>query len=79
MEPAVHSQPLGNAALSITVNGEERTLRAQTLAASLVELGYGTARVATAVNGTFVAVSRREDVNLAAGDRIEIVAAREGG
>jgi sulfur carrier protein len=72
-------QPSHDAVRAVIVNGEEKTLAAPTLAAALVELGYGTARVATAVNGAFVPVAQRPDVALATGDKIEIVAAREGG
>lgn len=64
---------------AVVVNGEPKTLAAATLATALVELGYGTARVATAVNGAFVPAGRRPDLALASGDKIEIVAAREGG
>jgi len=44
-----------------------------------VALGYEDARVATAVNGDFVASAKRPDQPLRDQDRIEIVAPRQGG
>ena len=64
--------------MKIRINGEEIETRGQTLAAILEELGYGGAKVATAVNETFVPATAR-DVTLSPGDRIEIVAPRQGG
>jgi sulfur carrier protein len=63
----------------ITVNGHTVETRAITLADLLQTLGYEAAKVATAVNGDFVAQRRRATVMLAELDRVEIVAAREGG
>lgn len=45
----------------------------------LDELGFGGARVATAVNEDFVAVRDRGTVRLNAGDRLEVVAPMQGG
>ena len=67
------------AAIAITVNGAQVTSTASTLAQLLAELGYGESRIATAVNGEFVAAERRHATPLAAGDQIEIVAPRQGG
>ena len=64
--------------MKITINGTEAEVRARTLATVLEELGYGGAKVATAVNESFVPVSAR-DLALSPGDRIEIVAPRQGG
>ncbi|WP_299841884.1 sulfur carrier protein ThiS [uncultured Jannaschia sp.] len=64
--------------MKIRINGEEIETRGQTLAAILEELGYGEAKVATAVNETFVPATAR-GVTLSPGDRIEIVAPRQGG
>ena len=61
------------------VNGERRELTARTLAEALGELGYREATVATALNGHFVPARKREETNLAEGDRVEIVAPRQGG
>lgn len=66
-------------ALEVVVNGERASTRATTLADLVAELGYGTARVATARNGEFVPERQRASVTLAAGDAIEIVAPRQGG
>ena len=64
--------------MKISVNGSETEVRAETLAAVIEELGYGEARVATAVNEAFVPATAR-DVVLSPGDRVEIVAPRQGG
>ena len=64
--------------MKISVNGTQTEVRAETLAAVIEELGYGEARVATAVNEAFVPVTAR-DVALSPGDRVEIVAPRQGG
>lgn len=73
------SLPVAGDALSVVVNGEECQIVAATLAEALDQLGYGEAKVATAVNGEFVPAVRRAATALAAGDRIEIVAPRQGG
>ena len=65
--------------MRITVNGEAADTRSQTLAGLLAELGKGEARVATAVNETFVPATLRETCVLSDGDRVEIVAPRQGG
>lgn len=67
------------AVVEISVNGAPTQSSAATLAALLDELGYGEAKVATAVNGAFVAQAARADHTLDAGDSIEIVAPRQGG
>lgn len=64
--------------MNITINGTATDVRSDTLAAVLGELGYGDAKVATAVNEAFVPASAR-DVALSPGDRVEIVAPRQGG
>ena len=65
--------------MKITVNGTETEVRACTLAAVLDELGYGEAKIATAVNESFVPAAARERTALSSGDRVEIVAPRQGG
>ena len=67
------------ASLNLTVNGEPRELAAATLAEALAALDYEDAVVATALNGEFVPKRRRAETRLAEGDRIEIVAPRQGG
>lgn len=64
--------------MNITINGTTTEVSSDTLAAVLDELGYGGAKVATAVNEAFVPASAR-DVALCPGDRVEIVAPRQGG
>jgi sulfur carrier protein len=65
--------------MKIIVNGAELELGAETLAEALETLDYGDAVVATALNGHFVAARARVETPLAEGDRIEIVAPRQGG
>ncbi|MEM1388679.1 MAG: sulfur carrier protein ThiS [Pseudomonadota bacterium] len=65
--------------MRIEVNGEPRDVTAGDLAAVLVELGFGEAKVATALNGAFVAKSTRETQLLAEGDRLEVLAPMQGG
>ena len=63
----------------ISVNGLSQEVAAATLEDALSELGYGAAKVATALNGAFVPASGRGLAQLADGDRLEVVAARAGG
>ncbi len=65
--------------LRLTVNGELREVGTTTLAALLIELGYGDRKVATALNGDFVPERARSKTSLKADDHIEIVAPRQGG
>lgn len=65
--------------ISLTINGETRTTRAETLADLIAAENFGDRRVATALNGSFVPVRARGERRLTAGDRIEILAARQGG
>lgn len=63
----------------VVLNGAPVTTAAATLAAFLVEQGFGGRKVASAVNGSFVAEKARAKCELTDGDRIEIVSARQGG
>jgi sulfur carrier protein len=65
--------------MKLVVNGEKRDIEAATLAGALGALDYGNAKVATALNGEFVPARSRERTPLRDGDRIEIVAPRQGG
>ena len=65
--------------MKIIVNGAERELAVTTLADALEALEYADAVVATALNGSFVAARARAATQLAEGDKIEIVAPRQGG
>lgn len=65
--------------MNIIVNGERQSTKARDLAELCAMLGYGGAKVATALNGDFVPASRRRETALSPDDRIEIVAPRQGG
>ena len=65
--------------IRLMVNGETVEARTSTLAALLVEFGYGGQKVATAVNGDFVPERERGAAALQPNDQIEIVAPRQGG
>jgi len=64
---------------TIKLNGKSREVASVTLADVLGELGFGEAKVATAVNGAFVPVAQRDATPLRDGDRVEVVSARQGG
>ena len=65
--------------MQIVINGEPTTTGARTLAELCAALGFAGAKVATAVNGAIVAKDRRETLQLAENDAIEIVTPRQGG
>ena len=65
--------------MQILVNGEPVATDARTLAELCATLGFAQAKVATAVNGSFVAAAKRALTELAPKDEIEIVAPRQGG
>lgn len=65
--------------MKIAVNGQMTVVQGETLAVVLEELGYGAAKVATAVNEGFVPKGGRAAVMLHDGDRLEIVAPQQGG
>jgi sulfur carrier protein len=65
--------------LQILVNGELVDTDARSLAELCTSLGFAKAKVATAVNGSFVASAKRGLTQLAPKDEIEIVAPRQGG
>ncbi len=65
--------------LRLVVNGEPQEIAAANLAQALAALAYEDAVVATALNGAFVPKRLRSETPLAEGDRIEIVAPRQGG
>jgi sulfur carrier protein len=65
--------------LQILLNGEPFTTEARDLASLCAALGFADARIATAVNGGFVAACCRATTRLAPDDEIEIVAPRQGG
>lgn len=65
--------------MKIIVNGEAAEISAATLDAALAELGFGEAKVATAVNESFVSQADRAAMKLADGDRVEVLAPMQGG
>jgi sulfur carrier protein len=65
--------------LQILLNGERITTDANNLGELCTKLGFADAKVATAVNGSFVAATARERTQLSDADEIEIVAPRQGG
>lgn len=65
--------------MELVVNGEPYEGDATTLAELADQMGYAGQRVATAVNGDFVASAERETFELRDGDEVEIVAPRQGG
>lgn len=65
--------------MRLQLNGTPLTAEVATLADLLAARGYGDAKVATAVNGTFVPAPLRADHALAEGDSIEVLAPMQGG
>jgi len=65
--------------MRLIVNGELQDVPAATLAETLQSLDLGEAKVATALNGEFVPARARAVTMVKDGDRIEIVAPRQGG
>jgi sulfur carrier protein len=65
--------------LQVLLNGEPFATEAVTLAELCASLGFADAKIATAVNGSFVAAASRGSTPLAPADEIEIVAPRQGG
>ncbi len=65
--------------MQILLNGEAYATDAKTLDELCARLGFAEAKIATAVNGSFVAAMARPSVALAPSDEIEIVAPRQGG
>ncbi len=63
----------------ITVNGRTTRSAAMTLADLVAEHGFADGRVATAVNGDFVAERARAAARLRDGDNVEILSVRQGG
>lgn len=65
--------------MRLVVNGEPQEVPAATLADALQSLHLADAKVATALNGEFVPARARASTPVKDGDRIEIVAPRQGG
>ncbi|MFZ1104505.1 MAG: sulfur carrier protein ThiS [Hyphomicrobiaceae bacterium] len=64
---------------SIVLNGERIETPARTLADLIAGQGLAQTAVATAVNGAFVPREARAATLLSGGDKVEIVAPRQGG
>jgi sulfur carrier protein len=65
--------------LQILLNGKGYTTEASDLDELCATLGFADAKVATAMNGSFVAASERKTTKLAENAEVEIVAPRQGG
>jgi sulfur carrier protein len=65
--------------MRIFLNDDAHDVEVVTLAAALDSLGFAGRKIATAVNGRFVAAAARPSIKLADGDRIEVVAPMQGG
>ena len=65
--------------MKILLNGEAFATDAATLDDLCARLGFAEAKIATALNGSFVAASLRGATRLADADEVEIVAPRQGG
>ena len=65
--------------MKITLNGEARELTGPSVQDVLSEIGLGTAKVATALNGNFLPAATRAATTLKDGDALEVVAPMQGG
>jgi sulfur carrier protein len=65
--------------LKILLNGESFATDARTLEELCARLGFAEAKIATALNGSFVSAASRGATQLMEADEIEIVAPRQGG
>jgi sulfur carrier protein len=65
--------------LQILLNGKRFATEAKSLDELCAHLGFADAKIATAVNGSFVAASKRKNTPLAEAIEVEIVAPRQGG
>ena len=64
--------------MKIDINGKAHDVHGPMLADALEELGYD-GKIATAVNEAFVAKTQRAAYVLKDGDRVEVVAPKQGG
>jgi len=65
--------------MEILLNGERVSLEVDVLADAVAALGFAEARVAVAVNETFVARTQWPSYRLQAEDRLEVLSPIEGG
>ena len=65
--------------MNIIVNGENRNIISVNLTFALNELGYKEMKLATALNGEFVSVQARDNIDLKEGDKLEVLSPQQGG
>lgn len=65
--------------MNIVFNGDSLTTKSQQLEQLIQSLGYGTHKIAAAVNGEFVPAKNYVDTILYEGIDVEIVAPMQGG
>jgi sulfur carrier protein len=65
--------------MRVEVNGKEIETEASTLLDLVSEYARLEAKVATALNGQFIAAGDRAATRLKSGDKVEIVSPRQGG
>lgn len=65
--------------MKITLNGAARAVNGPTVQDALDQIGLGSAKVATALNGAFLPAARRASTQLTEGDALEVVAPMQGG
>ena len=65
--------------MRIFLNDDAHDVVPGNLAEALEALGFGGRKIATAVNGRFVAALARSTTELSDGDRVEVVAPMQGG
>ena len=65
--------------IRIVLNGANREVSGSTLDEILLECGYQSSTIATAVNSRFIHRHQRADTEIHEGDHIEVVAPIEGG
>jgi len=65
--------------MRVTINGEQREIAADSVAALLSELDYEGTHFAIALNYDVVPKNRWAETPLSAGDEIEIITPRQGG
>ena len=67
------------AVMDVMLNGKKIETSARSLEELINEQELGDQKIATALNGQFVAASARSGAQLHDGDKIEIVSPRQGG
>jgi len=65
--------------MRIIVNNEPKTVQASQLGDILTELGYGDAKIATAVDGEFIPASKRAHIEISENACLEVLAPMQGG